>query len=139
MENLPLADKLITPDTTQVYAIIGDKHYLWDTYFEKLKERYSDLAAEWKFYRDAKSWLMQVARKKKTICWIVIVDNTFRITFWFGSKVESAIENSDLPEDVKDNFRNAKQTKIGRGLAIVIKDETDLEVALKLAEIKSKN
>ena len=47
-------------------------------------------------------------RKKKTLFWIGILQDTFRITFYFGDKAEPLIENSDLPATMKEDFKNGK-------------------------------
>ncbi len=137
MENLRLTDKTVQPDKEQVYAIIGENRIFWDKYLDSLN-KLGDVVAEWKSYRDSKCWLMKVNRKKNTLCWIILVDDTFKINFWFGIKAEPKIEESDLPVSIKENYRNAEQNKLGRGLSIVINSEQDLLNAVKLAEFKSK-
>jgi hypothetical protein len=44
-------------------------------------------------------------RKKKTIFWISLIENTFQVTFYFGDKAEPLIEKSELPEKIKVEFK----------------------------------
>jgi hypothetical protein len=67
-----------------------------------------------------------------------VLENTFRVGFWFGAKAEPIILASDLPENIKEEYRNAKKTKIGSGIGIVINNRADLENVIKLMELRIK-
>lgn len=138
MEPIVLTDPTVTPDEELVFARIGKKSIHWNSIKEYLYTRHKEVTEEWKFYNDGKCWLFRYIKKKKTICWIGIQESTFRVGFWLSDKAEPLIEQSDLPESVKDDFRNAKRTKIGRGFNIVMNDQTDVENVIKMVEIKLK-
>ena len=67
------------------------------------------ISEEWKYYNDGKTWLFRTLKKKKTLFWIRILKNTFRIAFWFINKLEPIILESDLHEKIKDEYKNAKK------------------------------
>ena len=138
MEPIVLKDKSVKPNDEIVFPIIGEKSFFWQKIMNFLYDNHNDISGEWKFYNDGKSWLFRTLKKKKTIFWIGVLKDTFRVSFWFGDKAEPIIEQSDLPEDVKNDFRNAKRYKIGRGISIVMKNSADVENVLKLIDIKLK-
>ena len=58
------------------------------------------ISEEWKYYNDGKTWLFRTLKKKKTLFWIRILKNTFRIAFWFINKLEPIILESDSHEKI---------------------------------------
>ena len=79
-----------------------------------------------------------MVQKKKTIFWGGILQDTFRITFYFGDKAEPIIEASDLPADIKSGFKNAKKYGAIRPISIKVFEHSDVENVLKLIVIKNK-
>jgi hypothetical protein len=77
-------------------------------------------------------------QKKKTIFWAGVLKDTFRITFYFGNKAETVIEGSNLPQKIKDEFRDAKRYGTLRAISTIITGNNDLDNILKLIELKTK-
>jgi len=78
-------------------------------------------------------------RKKKTIYWIGIIADTFRVTFWFGDKAEPAILASSLPDSIKNDFLSAKKYGKIRSISVEIRSSEDLQNVLVLVELSVKN
>jgi hypothetical protein len=131
-----LTDPQIMPADEVLYAIIGENRKYWDQFNTTLKELYPDVVMEWKYYKDAKRWLLPVARNKKNLFWVSIMDDTFLVSFWFGHKLTPVFEASNVPEKIKADFRKAEQNKMGRGLAIKVYSDTDLEEVYELLKFK---
>lgn len=138
MDSLLLTDKSVTPTEEIISSQIGKNYILWKKLMHSIHEQYEDISMEWKNYRDSKCWLMPVIKKKKSLCWISLANNTARVSFWFGKKVEPMVEISDLPEEVMALYRKAEVNKMGRGISIFLESETDLENTLRLIAFKSK-
>ena len=94
------------------------------------------LPQEWRYYRDGKSWLLKVTRKKKTIFWLSIIKGSFRTTFYFTDKAEEALMSSDLSDELKEKFKSGKQFNKIRGVTIVYAKKKDIEEAKILIGIK---
>ncbi len=138
MEPIVLNDKSVTPTNDLVFSIIGDKRILWQQILNYLYNNYSDVTEVWRFYNDGQSWLFRTLKKGKTIFWIRVLEDSFRIAFYFGDKAEPIIEQSDLPESIKTNFKNAKRFNTTRGISIEMTHENDVVNAIKLIELKLK-
>ena len=130
-------DKSQQPNHKLISEKIGKNFTYWEKFTQSLKDRYPELILEWKFYRDAGRWLLPVSGKKKNLCWISFIDDTFMVGFWFGHKLTPAFESSDLPEKIKTDFRNAEQNKMGRGLSIKVYSETHLDEVFELLKFKA--
>jgi predicted acyltransferase (DUF342 family) len=60
------------------------------------------------------------------------------ITFYFGDKAESLVLDSDLPETMKDGFRNAKRFGSIRPVSVLLAEQKDVENVIKLINLKIK-
>lgn len=138
MEPIVLTDPNVQPTEELIFSIIGENSIYWEQLIEHLYENHFDITEEWRFYNDGKSWLYRALRKKKTLYWIGIIKDTFRISFWFGDKAEPLIEASLLPENIKDQFRNAKRYAHSRAVSIEMRSPEDFENVVKLIELKAK-
>ena len=137
-----LTEKPILKDPDQypsdkiIYSYIGKKKALWISFFHVLHEQYPDFSEEWRYYNDGKNWLMKVTRKSKTIFWLSVWKNAFKITFYFSDKAEELINQSDIPDDLKNEFKNGKRYGKIRGLTIVFSRKKDIGYAKSLIAIR---
>ncbi len=138
IEKLVLSDKDVKPDDNLLSSHLGEKMSLWKRLNSELSVRHANSSGDWNYYNDGKQWLYKMVQKKKTIFWAAIHSDTFRITFYFGDKAESVINESDLPGLIKDNFKTAKRYGAIRPVSLKIMNDEDLDIVFKLAEIKSK-
>ncbi len=138
MEPIVLTDPSIQPDDHILFAIIGEKQILWQQIMQYLHDHYTDVSEVWRFYNDGKCWLFHTIRKKKTIFWIGVIKDTFKITFYLADKAEPLIEESTISEEVKSKFRNTKSSRFGRALSITMNTSSDVETIKALIDLKLK-
>ncbi|MBL7965880.1 MAG: DUF3788 family protein [Prolixibacteraceae bacterium] len=138
MEPIVLTDPNVQPTDELVFSIIGENSVYWENLIEHLYEKHLNITEEWRFYNDGKSWLYRALQKKETLYWIGVIKDTFRISFWFGDKVEPIIEASSLPEKIKEEFRNAKRYGKIRAVSIEMRSNEDLQNVILLLELKVK-
>lgn len=138
MEPIVLTDPNVQPTDELVFSIIGENSAYWENLIEHLYEKHLNITEEWRFYNDGKSWLYRALQKKKTLYWIGVIKDTFRISFWFGDKAEPIIEASSLPEKIKEEFRNAKRYGKIRAVSIEMRSNEDLQNVILLLELKVK-
>ena len=138
MEPIVLIDPTVQPSEELIYSIIGENSVYWERIVDQLYEHHTDITEEWRFYNDGKAWLYRALRKKKTVYWIGVIKDTFRISFWFGDKAESTLLASSLPETIKEEFRNAKRYAHSRCISIEMSSPEDLQNVFALIELKIK-
>lgn len=137
-ETLLLTDKDIFPTDEYIFSIIGEKKVFWQQIMKYMADNYKDSAGVWNFYNDGKRWLFKMTIKKKTIFWAGILNESFRITFYLGNKAEAMIENSDLPQKIKDEFKTAKRYGLIRPVSFFVQGKTDSDNILKMIVLKCK-
>lgn len=137
MEPLVLTDKSVYPHDDLIFSIIGNNSVYWKNLLASIREAYPASEETWNYYNDGKNWLFRVLLKKKTLFWIGVLEDTFRITFYFSDKAEPLIEKSNLPEELKASFRNGKRYGKIRAITIEVKGGEDIDHALVVARIKA--
>jgi hypothetical protein len=133
-----LTDKQIPPTHELLSAILGERIRLWEQIVSTVKMNNKDITEVWRYYNDGKRWLFRLMQKKKTICWVGVYKGSFNVSFYFGDKAEPVIEGSDLSDQMKSDFRNAKRYNNFRGITLEIKEHKDVDMALKFTDIKLK-
>ncbi len=138
METVVLNDQSGLPNDELIFSMIGDKELLWKQIFAYLYDNSKDITEEWKYYKDGGSWLFRTLKKKKTIFWIRVLKDTFKIGFWFADKFEPMILQSNLPDGIKVGYQNAKRFGKSRCINIEMADSNDFETVKKLIDLKLK-
>lgn len=137
-ELIMFSDRQVVPTDELIFSIIGEKKILWQAIMNYASGNLKDASGSWNFYNDGKRWLYKFVQKKKTIFWACILENGFRVTFYFGDKAEPAIEASGLPDSVIQDFKTGKRYGKIRAISNKMDSLTDVETVKKLISIKSK-
>lgn len=133
-----LSDKNVVPTDDYIFSLLGDKKELWNSIMKHVKDNYKDTSGTWNYYNDGKQWLFKMVRKKKTIFWSAMLQDAFRISFYFGDKAIPLIDASELPPEIKAGFKTAKKYGAIRPISIKVLVHSDVETILQLIEIKNK-
>jgi len=136
MEPHVLSDPDEYPSEEIIFSHIGKAKTLWLSLFEHIHSEYPDFSEEWRYYRDGKSWLMKVSRKKKTIFWLSIIEGGFRTTFYFNVKAEKAVMAAKISDALKAHYQQAKRSGKIHGLTILYRKKGDLQDAKALIAVK---
>jgi len=131
-------DMAVKPTEELIFSIIKEKKNLWQALMNHLSESYPASSGDWHYYNDGKQWLFKLVQKKKTLFWLSLFEETFRVTFYFGDKALPVIEESDLPLSIKNDFKTGKKYGAIRGITVLVKEESDVVNVQKLIAIKNK-
>ena len=136
MEQLVLINPDEHPNEEIIFSHIGRTKFYWVSIFDYFHTEHPEFEEEWRYYKDGKSWLLKIVRKKKTICWISVQQKKFKMTFYFTDRAEPAIMGSSISEELKEQFKNGKYYNKIRGLTITFSNKKDVEYAKSLINIK---
>ena len=136
MEKPCLNDKDQYPDEEVLRRTLGKVKPAWDVFLDFIRERYPAFLGQWRYYRDGKSWLYKLTKKKQTICWISVYHGGFKTAFYFPDKAEEFITASPLGKAYIDQFVHGKRYGKIRGVTVDIGKITDLKATKTLIEIK---
>ena len=136
MEQLVLINQDEKPTEEIIFNHIGRTKVHWILIFEHIHSNYADLVEEWRYYKDGKSWLLKVTKKKNTICWVSVIKGKFKMTFYFTDRAENSIMESSISDELKQQFKTSKYYNKIRGLTITFSNKKDVEYAKILIDIK---
>jgi hypothetical protein len=139
METNVFVDESIKPDDSRLARVLGEKARFREAIKEHVEQKHGKVSEEWKFYNAKSGWTLKVLLKKRNLFFFAPRPGYFRLAFVFGDKAVSAVERSDLPDDVKNELRNARKYVEGRGIRIEVKSQKDVEHVKKLIDIKVGN
>jgi uncharacterized protein DUF3788 len=66
-------------------------------------------------------------------------DGYFEVAFVFGQKATDMVVDSNVDQEIKNNLLNARKYAEGRGVKVVVKNETVYNDIKKLINIKMEN
>ena len=138
MDQIVLSDKDQFPTEEIIFSHIGKAKKQWDSIFNYIHTEYPQFTESWKYYNDGKSWLLKVTKKSKTIFWLSIIPNSFRITFYFGDKAESEIMESNISDTLKKQFNEGKRFGKIRGLTLLMNENQNVDFVKEIIVIKLK-
>ena len=136
MEEKVLTDKNQFPTDEVIFSYIGKSKIYWESIFQHIHINHPDFAEQWRYYNDGKAWLLKVTRKSKTIFWLSIYKDLFRITFYFCDKAEPTIMESSVSDQIKEQFKNGKRYGKIRGITLIIDNKKVIEYIKALITIK---
>jgi hypothetical protein len=132
-------DKSIQPDAHSLARVLGENVALWGAIKKHITQKHGDVIQDWKYYNAKSGWTLKILFKKRNLFFFVPLSGFFRLAFVFGDKAVSVIEKSDLPEDLKNELKNARKYAEGRGIRIEVNSQKDVEHVKKLIDIKVSN
>jgi len=132
-------EKKTKPDLTSVKNILCDSYNIWENLLNQLKKDYKFISEEWKYYGTKYGWSQKIYLKKRNLFFFTACEKCFIIAFNFGDRGVKAVENSNLPGNLINKLVNAPKYAEGRGIKIIVQNESDIGQVLCLIRIKIEN
>jgi hypothetical protein len=137
MEPHVLTDPKQFPSEEVISSHLGKRRAFWDALFEHIRAEHPDFVAQWRYYNDGHSWLLNVSRKKKTVFWLTVIKGTFRITIYVTDKATDAIMASGLSAELKEQFAGGRHFGKLRAITVTFRKKRDVEDAKVLIALKT--
>ena len=134
MESQILTDSLVKPGESVLENALGKSYKIYTEFLSKIN--LLNLAHEWNYYNDGKSWLCKLLRKKKNIAWLSVWNTGFKLTFYFSEKTISGIYDLEIDDEIKTIARNMKPAGKLHPVIFLIKNKKTINDGIKLLEYK---
>ena len=131
-------DKAIRPDEPLLDAALGKGKPLWDEILRHAAETYEDFSCEWKHYGAAWGWSLVLKTKAKTLCYLVPAEGCFQTAVIFNDKGRALTAGIDVPERVRQGIEASKDNPQNIPYDFETRDESDVEIAMKLIAVRAK-
>lgn len=138
METILLRDQQIPPTAEVLSESLGTVYSVYEALLKAITSADFNLVVEWNYYKDGKAWLCKVSFKKKTIFWLSVWDNHFKVSFYFTEKTKGEIETLDISDQIKKDFGQSKSIGKLIPLTLMIENEEQLPDLLKIVACKKR-
>ena len=132
-------DNIITPTDEMVSLALADTKFAWDMIMSHVSDNFQDIAYNWKFANKKAGWVLIFSQKKRTLFYFIPRSEYFRIAIVFGDNAMKNVEQTSLPEHIKEMISAATTCASGHSCFIDVKDVSDVEPVLALLKIKSES
>lgn len=125
MEHQVLTNLQLSPTPALLQEVLGDNYANFNAVMTLLERR--GVVSEWNYYKDGKSWLCKAQYKKKTVLWLSVWDDCFKLSFFFTEKTKGGIDTLEISTAIKERFRQQKATGKLIPLILEVRDNTLLD------------
>jgi len=128
-----LREKEIFPSDEVLKNALGEVFSVLKELETRLTQDEFGLLFEWRYYNDGKSWLCKVCHKKKTVFWLSVWEEFFKIAFFF---LERHLEGIAALETDQNNYTLEKECGKMIPLIFHINDKKQFPDLLKIIKFK---
>jgi hypothetical protein len=119
---------------------MGKQYQLWKDIAQYVVEKYPKAFEEWKYFSIKNyGWSFRLKDKKRNIIYMGPRDGFFMAAFVFIDKCVDMVQESSLPQSIKDELQNAKKYPEGRGIRLEVRKKADIANIKTLVDIKLAN
>jgi len=129
-------DKSKEPTGQMLAKAIGKQYQLWKDIAGYVVEKYPKAFEEWKYYGVKYGWSFRLKDKKRNIIYMGPQDGSFMVAFSFNDKGVDTVQDSSLPQSIKDELRSAKKYVEGRGIRLKVRTKADVANIKTMVDIK---
>ena len=128
-----------TPTEAELTKALGPSKQVWQQLLRELAQEFGVMTTEWKCYSVKLGWAVRVKRGKRTILWLSPREDCFGVSFIFGTKAMTALEQCNLPKRIIKILSEAPKYPEGTGVRLQVKTAREISALKKLAAIKVAN
>jgi hypothetical protein len=120
------------PTQAEIDEILGDGVPLLEAFLGRNPE----LRPEWKYYGPKHGWSLKVFRKKRNMCFVGHEPGAVAIGFILGDRAYDHLRGLDMGPALRKTVEGAKRYPEGHAIRLVLREESDLEDAQLLLDVK---
>ncbi|MDR1757784.1 MAG: UDP-N-acetylmuramate--L-alanine ligase [Bacteroidales bacterium] len=135
-EYSPLENPNIYPDKEVLTRVLGDSYPAYEQLLNTITGDEYNLKTAWNFYPVNNTWLCRCYRKKRTVFWLSVWENYFRLTFYFTQHALKRIAALDLDKHLKLSLGLTEKNTPNFPVIVSFNNETRLEDVLKIIHVK---
>jgi Protein of unknown function (DUF3788) len=131
-----LRDENIYPDDNILRNVLGKSYEAYTALLELFNK--NDMTHEWRYYRDGKSWLFKVQKKKKTIVWMSAWSGYMKAAIYIPKRLVENVYALDISKTTKQKIEITKDIGKSKPCIFDIRDKKILEDFEEVMQYKIK-
>jgi len=116
--------------------ILGNSFPVFQEFIKRIESDDFKFEKQWLYYHDAKAWFCKIQFKKKTVLWLTVWENYFKLSMYFAEKFDQDIKNLNVSEDLKAQYFEVKRIGKIKPVVIDVKNLENLHDAYRIIEYK---
>ena len=137
VNKIELNDENIFPDEDILKNVLGESYSAYLELIQLFGNH--DLVHEWRYYKDGKSWLLKVQKKKRTIVWMSAWKGYMNAAVYVPAKYIEDIYKLNISEETKEKIASTKNIGKSKPCIFEIRDISILTDLERVMEFKIQN
>lgn len=113
MDFQPLKDPEVFPSLEVLEKVLGKTYPVFEEFMKAAESEEFGLRPEWRYYKDGKACLCKITFKKKTVVWLSVWSDCFKVAQYFTEKSGGGIAELKISDSIKEAYlKNAPIQKL---------------------------
>lgn len=126
MENPLLKDPEIFPTADVLEKVLENQYPAMKEFIDTVESEEFKLTPNWHYYNDGKAWLCKITLKKKTVIWLSVWSDHFKVAFYFTEKTGAGIAELEIDDSIKEFYLNHKSIGKLKPLVVEVRKKSQL-------------
>ena len=121
-----LNDPDVFPAEEVLEMVLDTKYPTFKEFISTAESEEFKLIPNWRYYNDGKAWLCKITFKKKTVVWLSVWPDCFKLGFYFTEKTGGGIPGLKIDDSIKEFYLNHKPIGKLKPLVVEVKMKSQL-------------
>jgi len=131
-----LKDPEVFPSEEVLGKVLDNLYPVFREFINTAESEEFSLISDWHFYKEGKAWLCKISLKKKTVIWLSLWSDCFKIGFYFTEKTGEGIPKLEIDDSLIDFYLNHKAIGKLKPLIVDVKRKDQLPDVKTLIKYK---
>lgn len=132
-----LKDPDIFPSSDELKKALNEKYTVLEEFLCTVESEEFDLVPTWRFYKDGHAWLCKISLKKKTVIWLSLWSDCFKVAFYFTEKSGAGIPGLEVDDSLKEFYEHQKPVGKLKPLVVEVREKSQLADIYTLIRYKN--
>jgi len=133
---MQLKDPEIFPTQEVLEGVLGKTYPVFREFMNSAESEDLNLSAEWRYYKDGKAWLCKITYKKKTVVWLSVWSDCFKVALYFTEKSGGGIPELKMDDSIKKDYINHKAIGKLKPVVVEVRSNSQLQDIYTLLRYK---
>jgi Protein of unknown function (DUF3788) len=136
MEIQLLKDPDILPTKEVLEKVLGNEYLVFREFMNTAESEELKLKPEWRYYKDGKAWLCKITFRKKTVVWLSVWSDCFKLGLYFTEKSGKGIPELKIDDSIKEFYLNHKPIGKLKPIVVEVRSKSQLVDIITLIKYK---
>ena len=137
MEQMLLKDPDLYPSAEALEKAMGPTYTVLSQFLDAVVSEKFGFNPEWRYYNDGKAWLCKIQYRSKTVAWLSVWPECFKVVCYFTERTGAGIPGLEIPEELKKKYREHRMIGKLKPLIMEVVGEGQLNDVYRVLEYKA--